>query len=739
MRAAALAVLVVLAALVGAAASGAPALLGRASWDDARYQTQLVAPRLAAAHSVADGRLPHWWDGSGLGVPLSAEPVHAALYPPSWLGGSGWAVDLIGLLHGALLGAAVAGMSAAAWRRARATSLPVAAKLAAAVLPAASGLAAVTLVGGQLASLAWLAVALWLAVGWGRRVELEQTSPKGAGFPSAMVAKSCALASSLAAVVLAGAPGLALIAVALITLEVASFSPRRLPWLALACTLAGLLSAAQLLPWRALASSGALADPSSMSVGPWLGPSPGPWLGPSLFTLLALAAPLAALALVGRLWRWLLSAAILAGVAAVAGDHALASLALGPAALASVAALLLLPSSVIGAVRLLESLAQHRAGLARVGGAAFFLAILAVGLASAARTSWRDRHELDALPSWLSPQLPGPLAEAQRAGAPIRVFCPPPVSLRGAASRDPGGPLFTAAGVLRGWSCAQSRDLAHAAVEDSLWLRGAGLGGRLLRRTSISLAIVPSSTVNAVGFRELGRDGSWSLVALASRPLAAIYTTSLHVSDAAEALAGVLPAPGHAGATTHQLVVEGAAPAPPSSGTPRVPSAVPSPAPIAPVPPAPDEQTAEVPHDHLSHEPVEPATPAVPTVAEPSPEPCELRSWRPGAIDLRCSASAVASIAAIASAWAPGWQVTVDDAARPVLRVEAVLRGVALPAAVSLAAPAYHKISWRYQPPAWPLARALTLLGLVILLGLVASLLFSVVVLRRRARCAILP
>lgn len=716
MRAAALAVLVAAVALAGVAATSSPVLRGRASWDDARYQTQLVPPRLAAAHAIAEGRLPHWWDGSGLGVPLSAEPRHAALYPPSWLGPSGWAVDLIGLLHAALLGVALSGLAAAAWRSAHGSSLSSSARLVAAALPAVSGLATAALVGGQLASLAWLAVALGLGSGWGRAAEPEAGSPaaRGRPFPSRVLARCAALAVALAGVALAGSPGLAPIAVALVALEIAAAStaPRRWGWLALAVALGGLLAAAQLVPWCALASSGDLAGASLTGAGSTM----AGW--PARSTSLAVAAPLVALGLAGRRWRWLISAAILAGAAALAGgpDAApswLAALALEPASLAAVAALLLLGAALLGSARLAEQLAPSRPRQARALGPLFTLGLAAAAAALAPPVSWRDRAALDALPAWLAPSLPGPLAEAQRAGAPIRVFCPPPVSRRGAASRDPGEPLRTAGAIARGWSCAQSLDRARAVTEDDLWSRGAGLGGRLLRRASISLAIVPSSTVNAVGFRELGRDGIWSLVALAARPLAAVYPTPSPARDGAAALAAVLPPPGRPGATTHQLVVEGLAPSrqiPPPSPARSLP---------APLAPAPDEQTAEVPHDHLAHEPVPLADP-LPAVAEPSPEPCQLRSWRPGAVELRCPPpSSAAAVAAIASAWAPGWQVTVDGEPRPVLRVEAALRGVALSQPPSATA---SEISWRYQPPAWPLGRALTLAGLA---GLVACIAFA--------------
>ena len=207
MRAAVLAVLV---AAVAALAVSAPAVLGRASWDDARYQRELVPARRAVASAAQRGELPLWWDGAGFGAPLASLPRSAPLYPASWVSAGGWGVDLVGVLHLALLGAAASWLAAAAWRRRTGTELSRSARALAAVAPAASGLGSAALVGGWVASLAWLLVALAIAVQW------------RAGASGAEEKKQRAqLAAALAAVGVAGATELLLVAVAAIAIAVA--------------------------------------------------------------------------------------------------------------------------------------------------------------------------------------------------------------------------------------------------------------------------------------------------------------------------------------------------------------------------------------------------------------------------------------------------------------------------------------------------------------------------------------
>ncbi|MBL9019366.1 MAG: hypothetical protein JNL83_34580, partial [Myxococcales bacterium] len=78
-------VAIALALVLGVIVVHARVVAGGKTWDDVAYHAEIAPPRLAAAEQIQRGALPQWWDGSGLGVPLAAEPQHGALYPPAWL------------------------------------------------------------------------------------------------------------------------------------------------------------------------------------------------------------------------------------------------------------------------------------------------------------------------------------------------------------------------------------------------------------------------------------------------------------------------------------------------------------------------------------------------------------------------------------------------------------------------------------------------------------------------------
>src|SRR5256885_2534436 len=69
------------------------------TWDDVAYHTEVAPARLAAAHALARGEVPAWWEASGLGEPLLGEPSHAAIDPPTWLARTPRALDLVMVLH----------------------------------------------------------------------------------------------------------------------------------------------------------------------------------------------------------------------------------------------------------------------------------------------------------------------------------------------------------------------------------------------------------------------------------------------------------------------------------------------------------------------------------------------------------------------------------------------------------------------------------------------------------------
>lgn len=650
------AVLAVLVATVAALAVSAPAVLGRASWDDARYQRELVPARRSAASAAQRGELPLWWDGAGFGAPLASLPRSAPLYPASWVSAGGWGVDLVGGLHLALLGAAASWLAAAVWRRRTGTELSRSARALAAVAPAASGLGSAALVGGWVGSLAWLLVALAIAVKW------------RAGASGAESRKQRAqLAAAVVAVGVAGATELLLVAVAAIAVAVmlASGEARRARRGGQGQAMGEGMASGTASKMLTAVIVGVLA--SAVQWLPWLGMGAPGLDARALFSTVAMLGLVVAVLVLERL----VAVRSRQEPAAATGAKSGSAAASPPAS----------PPPAAPASPLLFAL--------------FALLALAALAVTAARTPWRARASLDELPSWLAAPLPPALAAARDVGAPLRVFCPPRTNSRDLAAGEPGAPLLTAPSALR---CVQGA----AAVEAALWQRGAGAGGRLLRRLSIPLAIVPSSTVNAVGFQQLGAQGSWALVTLAARPLVAVYPATFAAADPPAALSAVVPPPGRPGAAAGQLVVEGSA----ALGAAPRPRAQPL-----------DEDHQGHEHDPLAHEPVEITAPLLEGAP---PEPCSLRSWRPGEISLRCPSLPAPGVAAIASAWAPGWQVTVDGAAAPPLRVEAILRGVALPAREPGAATSSHVILWRYRPVAWPLAAALTALGLAGLAGLLA-------------------
>ena len=158
--------LVALALAVAVVVVHARVVIGGKTWDDVHYHTEIAPPRLAAAELVQSGMLPAWWDGTGLGVPLAAEPSHGAMYPPLWIASTPRALDLAMLLH-----LAWAAFGVAVWARRRTppatTGVSDPSALVAGLLVATTGLLASTALRGALPALAhlpWIgACAMWLA------------------------------------------------------------------------------------------------------------------------------------------------------------------------------------------------------------------------------------------------------------------------------------------------------------------------------------------------------------------------------------------------------------------------------------------------------------------------------------------------------------------------------------------------------------------------------------------------
>ena len=158
--------------LVLAIAGSNARLLFGSTWDDVRYHTEVTPPRLAAATAVQQGLLPGWWDGTGLGVPLAAEPSHGALYPPTWIASSPRAFDWLAIAHLVWLAIGIA-----VWARLRSSEPPrhrtwlgeasEPAAVVVAILVATGGLATSAAMRGALPAIAhlpWIgAASAWLA------------------------------------------------------------------------------------------------------------------------------------------------------------------------------------------------------------------------------------------------------------------------------------------------------------------------------------------------------------------------------------------------------------------------------------------------------------------------------------------------------------------------------------------------------------------------------------------------
>lgn len=174
--------LLALALAVAVIVVHARVVIGGKTWDDVPYHTEIAPPRLAAAELVQSGTVPSWWDGTGLGVPLAAEPSHGAMYPPLWIAATSRGLDLAMLVH-----LAWAALGVAVWARRRTppatTGVSDPAALVAGLLVATTGLLASTALRGALPALAhlpWIGVtSLWLASAAARVERVRREQPRG--------------------------------------------------------------------------------------------------------------------------------------------------------------------------------------------------------------------------------------------------------------------------------------------------------------------------------------------------------------------------------------------------------------------------------------------------------------------------------------------------------------------------------------------------------------------------------
>lgn len=680
-------VAIALALVLGVIVVHARVVAGGKTWDDVAYHAEIAPPRLAAAEQIQRGALPQWWDGSGLGVPLAAEPQHGALYPPAWLASTPRALDLVLLLH-----LAWAALGVALWaRRLRASDHSA---LVVGLLAAATGVLASCAVRGALLGLAHLP---WL----GAVIAGAQDRPP------ARTAIAIALLLGLA-----GLSGeLAVLVDALALVLVLGVGRIRARWLVPAIAAGLAIASAQWLPALLHLAAGERAGQTVNGLplarlvelivpgafGATLAPA-GVW-APSLFAgapLLALAAvvtpPRRTLGLVGGLvvaalvcgrggWpAWLgapelhagalvlvLAAHAGAGLDALVAGKRRAVLSLGAGAGCTVLAL-----GALGALRsrhpeaaaaidralidggLSVACTAGAIALARTGAASrrpIILALLVVSAVGAAPSIMpvAPRAVVTDPPAWAQ------LAPPSR---PARVYVPQVMP-------DEGDTLEDVAGYLRGtvpwrWglAAARSEDPARLPDHDDVWLAAAREGGALLDRFGIALAILPSNVVAANKMTELGVRGRWSLVSLPVAPPAAVLRGSVYAVAPRDATGHLFAAGGGTNVLRGTVVLKG-------TGTPR-------------------------------------------TDRGP-PLPCEIDAWTDGDIELACTTDAP-GFAAVSSTPAPGWSVTVDGADTDWLVADVLRRAVPIEAG-------RHRVRWTYQAPG---LRIGAILAIAALLGLLA-------------------
>jgi hypothetical protein len=523
-------VAVVIAAAV--VAVQARVVVGAATWDDVHFHTAVAPPREAAAVAIGRGELPEWWEGSSLGVPLAAEPSHAALDPATWLGRTPHALELVLIAH-----LWWAGLGVALWARRRGASARAAA--VAGCIAAACGVVAATALGGSLPALAHLP---W--IGWA-----------AAGLAEGRRRSAAALASLIGAIALAGE--LAVLGDALVLACAVGASRASWRWLAGALAAGLALGAALWLP-----ALHELASTAGSHVAPL-----------SLARLAVLVAPLVPLIVLGELpprrRRRQEAREAEPGSSARAARHDRLSAWRLLRRLRRLGGYLVLLASAVAAGRWHElgqpetqvaALALIAAAMAARGlDAAFarrWLAIVALALAVMPVFVQQPAVvSADALaePAWAS--------AVQALPAPRRLYRPPQL-----VGREPL-PLADAFATLAGASAARwgvdaarSDDPARASLHDATWFAAGHEGDALLDRFGIALAVLPASNDGSTRPGELGRSAGWTLVQMPAVAPAAVYSDWEFVPDVHAAIARTFPPVGaRAGRERVVLVGQGIA------------------------------------------------------------------------------------------------------------------------------------------------------------------------------------
>ncbi|HUJ63761.1 MAG TPA: hypothetical protein VLX92_34915, partial [Kofleriaceae bacterium] len=586
--------LVALVLAIGVIVIEARIVAGGQTWDDATYHAQIAPPRLAAASAIQRGALPAWWDGSGLGVPLWAEPSHGAAYPPLWLAATPRALDWMLVLHvfWAALGVAV-------WARRRSSEQ---AALVAGVLAATTGVVASAALRGALPALAHLP---W--IGWAAATLGEASARRD------RARAAIALGALVGATALAGQLGVLGDALALAL----ALAARRGAWRWLCPALAAGLAigAAQWLPAAYAIAAGAGAGHHALPLarlvelivpGQFGASDPDravaaiagahAW-APSLYV----GAPLVALALVRRADRRLLVvAALYAALALVVGRGTWPAWLGAPELHVGALALVGAAHAAVGIDALVAGVRRARLAIA---GAAAITAIALVGIAvlravrgdgqgalahalidgalgvlcmaGCAALVWRRGGgawrapvvlALIVAPSVGAIPLVQPAIERATvdqpgawASAAIAAVAPPrrlfwqPERLRDTADAIAG--LAGTSAARWGIDDARDPDPARPPAFDRTWDAAGHEGDVMLERYGIGLAVLPAS-VAAAGAKQdvLGERGGEALVRYHAAPPAAVMVAWNWIRPEALALARLFP-PGGGGRRVLGFVV----------------------------------------------------------------------------------------------------------------------------------------------------------------------------------------
>jgi hypothetical protein len=698
--------LVALALALAVIVAHARVVAGGGTWSDVRYHAEVAPPRFAASDAVLAGEAPAWWDGSGLGVPLLAEPSHGALYPPMWIAATPRLLDLVMVAHlwWAALGVAV-------WARRRLGASDASA-LVAGLLVATSGVLASAAVRGSLVALAhlpWLAlVAGGLAAAGSRRDRARCAAGLGVLVGAiALTGELVVLVDALAIALAVGARRGALPWLAGgLAAGLAIGLPQWLPAIAsLASTAGGEVHGIPLGRLVELIVPGAFgASDSEHGVAAIAGTAawaPSLFVGAPLLALATVRPPARRLAFVvggfaiaalvvgrGGWPAWLgapelhvaalaivLAANAAAGLDVLVAGERRALIAVGIGAACTAVAL-----GALGALRasrgdavapIFATLLDGGLGVACTAGALYIaatardrtwitttlvLALIALPSAGAVPlvAPTMDRAVVDDRPMWAE--------AATRVSPPRRLFRP---VFLGAEANEPDIALATLAGASASrWdiAAARSEDPARPAVFDRVIIASSRGAFAFLDRYGIALAILPLAVAEPQHMTILGRRGISALVELPVAPAAYVAHTWRRAVAPDDALSFVFPADGGRGVSRDIIVL------------------------------------AEPGDSHDSKTPF---------------TPCAIDRWDPGDIALTCTTDADA-YAVVSSTASPGWTVTIDGDDAHWVTADLLRRAVAIPRGT-------HAIVWRYRAPGFRIGLGCALLGVLALAGLVVA------------------